>query len=306
MSIENEVMALFEEGNPVPDLDALEPATVDAAVYLVTLEQRSSEMTQLTTKHEEKEQPSRGPVAWLATAAIVLVLFGVAILLLNQGVEEAPTATDPVPTTSVQPSTTIVESALTGIPTWPGSGNGQWVPAKSKIPYAFTAVEGWNSSNQAITEERLSLCPPFPGAPGSATCRLSSVAVLFLEPETIEETRDLLASFEGAELGEEQEISIDGAPGIRFEFTHDVAAVTGGQVQPGLQVPAAVDFGTEEVPLGQGPFGRSIVSIVDVEGLIVTLVFQGDDPTRGAPEDGFGTHREAGLAIIDSIIWGSP
>ena len=46
MTTETEVFALFEEGNPVPDLDGLGSDALDAAAYLATLETRSSEVTQ--------------------------------------------------------------------------------------------------------------------------------------------------------------------------------------------------------------------------------------------------------------------
>ena len=46
MTTETEVFALFEGGNPVPDLDGLGSDALDAAAYLATLETRSSEVTQ--------------------------------------------------------------------------------------------------------------------------------------------------------------------------------------------------------------------------------------------------------------------
>lgn len=56
-------------------------------------------------------------------------------------------------------------------------------------------------------------------------------------------------------------------------------------------------------PFGAPP-GRPHVSIVDVEGTTVTLVYQGS--TGGSPSDivdGYGTLMDDGLAIIDSIVW---
>ena len=60
MNIETQVLALFEEGNPVPDPDDSEPIDIDAAAYLATLEQRSSRMTRLDT--ERKDQVKKKPV----------------------------------------------------------------------------------------------------------------------------------------------------------------------------------------------------------------------------------------------------
>ena len=312
MKTQEQVWTVLIESNPVPDVNAFGRENMDDATHLATLQKGSSEMTQLETRQEE-DQRRRGPILWLAAAVLVAVV-GLAVLILNQGTEEPPPATNPVPTTlappttEAAPTTTVAESALADIPVWLRSGNGQWVPAQSAIPFAFTNTDGWNSVGTALTEERFTICPPtedgrFP------LCNLAIVAVLFLEPETIEETRDLLASFDGAELGEEQPITIDGAPGIRFEFTHDVASVS-EQVQGEIPVPAAYvenlgSGGARLTPLGEGQLGRSIIYIVDVGGTVVTLSYQGVDTARGAAQDGFDTYREPGLAIIDSIIWGT-
>lgn len=312
-------LLMLRNANPVPETEA-EPADIDAHLYH-TLEQRSSEVTQLTTQEKETPERTGRSMAWLAAAAIV-ILIGAAIVFSIQGNDEIPPATDVVPTTLAPPtttappttaelpSTTVVESALADIPVWLRSGNGQWVPAQSAIPFAFTNAGGWNSLHTALSETRFTICPPTEDG-ASSLCHLASVAVLFLEPETINETRDLLASFEGAELGEEQPITIDGATGIRFEFTHDVTAQS-EQVQAELNVPAAYvsdlgasGTGSRATPLGQGTMGRSIIAIVDVDGVIVTLAYQGVDAALGAPQDGFNTYRDSGLAIIDSIIWGT-
>lgn len=306
MITEERVMATLANSNPVPDIENIDLVQVGSASYLATLGQRSSEVTQLSTEKQKTPKPNRTSIGWLA-AAFVVVVVGVAILILNQGVEETPPATEVVSTTLAQStSTTVIESALADIPVWLGLGNGQWTPVKSAIPFAFTNDDSWNSTNQLLTEERFSICPPLPGGGAGSICNLASVSVLFLDYGTIEETRDFLASFEGAELGEEQPITIDSASGISFEFTHDVPANV-GQAQGDLAVPAAVkSTATEQTPLGQGPLGRSVIFIVDVDGVVVTLAFQGDDTAQGAPQDGFNTYEESGLAIIDSIIWGNP
>ena len=92
MNIETQVLALFEEGNPVPDLDGLEPIDLDAAAYLATLEQRSSVVTQLDTmRKDQKEKKTVRP--WLV-AAVVAVLAGVAFLLISQS-DETPVVDKP-------------------------------------------------------------------------------------------------------------------------------------------------------------------------------------------------------------------
>lgn len=99
MSIENEAVALFEEGNPVPDLEALEPVTVDAAAYLATLEQRSSEVTDLKAKQSETAPDGKPDKRLLVAAAIAVAVIGTAIVLIARGGSETPPATDPTPTT---------------------------------------------------------------------------------------------------------------------------------------------------------------------------------------------------------------
>jgi hypothetical protein len=309
---EDQGLLMLRRANPVPEAE-IETDVSDVRLHQA-IEQRSSEVTQLSTQKQETPKRNRSSMAWLAAAAVV-VLVGAAIIFFNQGAEESPPATEVVPTTvappttTAPPSTTVPESALADMPVWLRSGNGQWVPAQSAIPFAFTNTDDWNSLGTALNEERFTICPSTEDGAFSL-CNLASVAVLFLEPETIEETRDLLASFEGAELGEEQPITIDGAPGIRFEFTHDVASVS-EQVQGEIPVPAAYvsdlggSPGSRLTPLGEGPLGRSIIFIVDVDGVVVTLSYQGVDTARGAAQDGFDTYQESGLAIVDSIIWGT-
>jgi len=112
VTIETEVLALFEEGNPVPDLNDLDSVALDAAAYLATLEQRSSEMTQVETA-EETETPKRPLGPWLIAAAAAVVL-GVAIVLVTSNTETAPVATIPTATTVVDAApTTISEQTET-------------------------------------------------------------------------------------------------------------------------------------------------------------------------------------------------
>jgi len=321
---EEKGVMMLAGANPVPQLDLVD-VDVEAAMYLATLEQRSSEVTNLDTKQAEPTSPKRPLGPWLIAAAAAVIL-GVAIVLVTSNSETAPVATTPTPTSVVdaapttisgqtettsaptttlgQSSTTVIESALSDIPLWMGSGIGQWTPARSRIPFAITNGDNWNSFNLVLTDERFSLCPSPPGGGQFPLCNLASVAVLFLGFETVDETREFLASFEEAELVDEKPISIGGATGIRFEFAHEVPPLV-GQAQGDLNVPVAVTDGFGHTPIGQGPLGRSIVSIVDVDGVIVTLAFQGIDVSKGGAEDAFSTYKEAGLGIIDSIIWGS-
>lgn len=111
MSLEERVLTLFAEGNPVPDLDDLERVDIEAAAYLAILEQRSSEVTQLDDKKLKKETRKRPNMSWPVAAAAVIVL-GVAIFLLSRGNEDAPVVTEPPPTTIGEP--VPQESSLDG------------------------------------------------------------------------------------------------------------------------------------------------------------------------------------------------
>jgi len=83
------VFTLLVESNPIPDLSVLDLADVSAATYLDTLETRSSEATQVDTRRED-QIANRTYWPWL-TAAMVLVLVGLAVVLLNQG-DDTPAA----------------------------------------------------------------------------------------------------------------------------------------------------------------------------------------------------------------------
>lgn len=93
MTTETELFALFEEGNSVPDLNGLGSVDLDAAAYLATLEQRSSEVTQLETKQTETKT-RKSTVPWLIAAGVAAVI-GVAVIVAAQNTEQAPVAGQP-------------------------------------------------------------------------------------------------------------------------------------------------------------------------------------------------------------------
>ena len=117
MSTESEVMALLEEGNPATEVPETAWSETNAAAYLATLEQRSSEVTQLDTRPQrtrtEPTSQKQPPMRWLVAAAVI-ILAGVAFLLTNLGSDEPPVVTDPPPTTVPEvTSTTIPEQTST-------------------------------------------------------------------------------------------------------------------------------------------------------------------------------------------------
>ena len=134
MITQERVLELYDSANPVKDAESM-MAELGAASYLATLEQRSSEMTRLDTTTKDETIVKRPPAVWMVAAIIVLV-FGLAAIFVSQGTDETPPATDPIPTT-------VVESVREGIPVYVGMGSGQFVAARSSVPFAFTVGEGW-------------------------------------------------------------------------------------------------------------------------------------------------------------------
>ena len=115
MITEDRVMTIFVEANPAPDVDALELVEVGSAAYLATLEQRSSEVTQLETQKPPEEDQKRSWTPWLVAAVAILVL-GVALIIITQLPAETPPATDPSPTTLVESTpTTLAEQTPTTV-----------------------------------------------------------------------------------------------------------------------------------------------------------------------------------------------
>lgn len=116
MSTESEVMALLEEGNPATEVPKTAWSGTDAAAYLATLEQRSSEVTQLDTRPKRtRTEPTRDkqpPMRWLVAAAVI-ILIGVAFMLTNLDSDEPPVVTDPPPTTVPELTTTTVPDQTT-------------------------------------------------------------------------------------------------------------------------------------------------------------------------------------------------
>lgn len=103
MSQDLRTLELFAEANPVPDEQTIEANRIEAAAYLATLQQRSSDVVQLDERKEVKESRKRN---WMiAAAAAVVVVLGAVVFILTQTSEEPPVATQP-PVTTQPPATT--------------------------------------------------------------------------------------------------------------------------------------------------------------------------------------------------------
>lgn len=112
MSTEAQILALFEEGNPIPDIEGVEKIDLDAAAYLATLQTRSSAMTQTRTEPVE-EKVSKPIMRWVAAAAVAVVL-GVILILTGQNSQETPPVDQPTP---VPPTTAAPTPTTVAVPT---------------------------------------------------------------------------------------------------------------------------------------------------------------------------------------------
>ena len=95
---QEQVLELYERANPMKDFGELETA-LETASYLANLQDRSSEVTQLDDRAKTDSQ--RTSRTWLAIAALVAVVVGVAVVMLTTGEDEANTAANPATTTAV-------------------------------------------------------------------------------------------------------------------------------------------------------------------------------------------------------------
>jgi len=102
---EERAMSMFVEANPVSSRDDVALIPDGGAAYLTTLEQRSSEVTQLDTKQTDPTSSKRSMMPWLIAAALAAVV-GVAIIVSNQNSGEVPVVDEPTPTTVVDAAPT--------------------------------------------------------------------------------------------------------------------------------------------------------------------------------------------------------
>ena len=124
MSNETRILALFEEANPVPDISVMESEPIEPAAYLATLERRSSEMTQVGTKIDQRDR-TRRPRTWMAAAAMIVVvaaIAGLTVMLTGDSSGDVPVVDDPA---VVDP--TVVDPPVVDPPSDPASTpEGSW------------------------------------------------------------------------------------------------------------------------------------------------------------------------------------
>lgn len=168
MITEERAMTMFVEANPV-SRDDIAARMAGGTDYLATLEPRSSEVTQLDTKPDEKQPKQRPLGVWLAAAAAILIL-GVTIVLTTQDGEQTPPATQPSLTTipgdalpaGEAAALEVVESAFDAYnsgdyETWHSMrSRGPFTPGNSEQQYhrAMTMAGGHYEILECLTGER--------------------------------------------------------------------------------------------------------------------------------------------------------
>jgi hypothetical protein len=299
VTLEERVLKLYAETNPVPSVEGLGLAADEATEYLATFETRSSEVTQLKKRTGEQETTGRSLMPWLVAALLVLVV-GVVALVTNEK------DSDPIATTPTAIAETAANDPLADFEVYPLRGSGTFTAPQSTVPFALTVPDGWIGSPVDGTPARLTLCIPHPDQDFEA-CHvqggLAEVGILRLDLGTIDDTREYLTSLDGAVIGSVEEVNVGGAEGIRFEYQNDVPDWPSIVTEPPFPVVATT--GCCQIGIGYGIYGKSVVTLVDVAGTTMTLVYQGGSTDRGHPYlNGFEDHFDEGMAIIDSIFWG--
>lgn len=108
MITEEHIVRFFDQANPIPEVELLDMEQIGAARHLATLEQRSSEVTQLDTRPTERAKQRTGRLKLVLGTAAVAILIG-AVVVLNQPEGNTPPVTQPTPTI-VTPTTSPAQS----------------------------------------------------------------------------------------------------------------------------------------------------------------------------------------------------
>jgi hypothetical protein len=307
VNYETRVLALFEEANPVPEMETLS-REFEPAAYLASIQTRSSEMTQLDQRTTTGAGGPRPNLGWVVAAVVALVAGVVAIIVSQRAAEAPAVVTEPPAAVTTLPGlteTTVPESSPTTLSTketaWMGTkvllGSrplpGTYRTDEFMPEFKYEITPGWKP---AETEK-----PHILGLTTSSDWDASTdvgpdLAVYFAKPETdsIEGATSIFtsvgdtgeaASASGVKTGEQSPTVIGGAEGVKFEvdtesFRFQLMGRAGAD-SPGVFF--------DEDKLYE-------IHVVDVDGEIVTVVVQ-------APPEFFDDFKERARTLLDSVVW---
>ena len=282
MITQENVLELYDRANPVSDVENLK-TDIGAASYLASLEQRSSEVTQLETRPEQQQKSRSSRL--VAIAAVLLIILGTAVVVMTRSTEEAPIATDPSPVTTVVP-TTAPELDPGELQAFTGNEPaGTYRPAIFQPVFAFTlGRDGWRPDYG--TGRHFGLTPP------ENQEDFEQPMVFFTAPDT--------STVSGAETVEEVVSYLSSHPGLGL-VTVSSTKLAGADAQLITAVGTA-----SSVPLwgnkqntfyGTGQGHDFTFYIFEVAGapVVVTLNYQ-----NASERNALGAEVEA---IVDSIRW---
>lgn len=294
MTSEKQAVVLLAAANPIPDEESLDLDSVTA--QLTELTHGSSDMTQLSTKQEDKQDRKARPLIWLA-AAVTALLLGAVLLLTNRASEEIPPATDPVPTTVAEPvPTTAPETTPTTqgapattidraeaswqaipLPIFGFDAGGQYRTGDFFVPAAYTVPDAsWERMIESV--EYLWLCKE-PDDVGNC-----QAAVWLFDPlaSSVDEAVDSLTSRPGPTFSEPEPVEVGGASGRTFQ-------VAAGQ-EPHILHEFSNAF--DQIALHIGDQGQG--SVLDIDGTSIGIYLF---TSQG------GESLDEAQAIVDSIVW---
>lgn len=234
------------------------------------------------------------PAAVIAIAALVI---GVAVVLFT-GDTEAPTATEPPPTTlapeestptvvdeEATPTTLAEEPEVENVAAFTGNNDsaGAYRTLAFQPAFEFTLPEaGWEHLGQ--TSNYLWIAPPGFNDPGAQTIA-AALTVNVWEIGSFDESVDFLQTHEALDADEPTEVTVGGAPGVRF----NAVSLSGGTLvegdsvmQPGYSLITGHQY---------------LMYVLDVDGTVVTI--SADSPDAEL----YAEYMPSIEGIINSIVW---
>lgn len=302
MVTEERLNTLLAHANPVTDVSKIDLIDVGAAAYLATLEQRSSEVTQLETKTEEQPDQQRPFIAWLAAATAIIVI-GVALLIINQGPDEMTPITEPTPTTVADavPTTVVEETPSTvvsivdqwdAIPVW--TGGTQPDAYRSDVffePFSFEVPGGWWPKGAELPHY-IDMSTEIGTMQDPSTLGLT---LIDWDAGDVESTVASIRNDPDVSFSDTAPVEIGGAPGVTFTANRS----------SGIADPYRFYDDPEPVQnCSRRPCGEGVLNLVGDVGLVFYVVdVDGSTVTIVITDRQGGSFTESAQAVIDSITW---